>query len=258
MQVQPALQLDHVAKRYGRHDVLKGVDLVVEPQEFIALVGVNGAGKTTLIKALLDFCAIDGGTIQLFGIDHRQTGARARLAFLPERFIPPSFATGWEFLRYMGRLYGERLHAQQVEEVVAQLDLDLESLAKPVRELSKGMAQKLGLAACLLSGRELFVLDEPMSSLDPKARAMFKRYLLGLKDKGLSLFFSTHLLADVEQLCDRMAVLHKGQVCYAGSPQDFLGQYQGPTLEDAYLRCVCDEKPGNAVLNRPREARSRA
>ncbi|MGH8601415.1 MAG: ATP-binding cassette domain-containing protein, partial [Gammaproteobacteria bacterium] len=87
-----ALQFDRVAKRYGRHDVLKGVNLVVEPQEFIALVGINGAGKTTLIKALLDFCAIDGGTIQIFGIDHRKTGARAGLAFLPERFVPPSFA----------------------------------------------------------------------------------------------------------------------------------------------------------------------
>ncbi|MGH8604574.1 MAG: ABC transporter ATP-binding protein, partial [Gammaproteobacteria bacterium] len=210
------------------------------------------------IKALLDFCAIDGGTIQIFGIDHRKTGARAGLAFLPERFVPPSFATGWEFLRYMGRLYGKRIHAQQVEEFVAQLDLDLESLAKPVRELSKGMAQKLGLAACLLSERELFVLDEPMSGLDPKARAMFKRYLMGLKDKGLSLFFSTHLLADVEQLCDRMAVLHQGQVCYAGSPQDFLAQYHGPTLEDAYLRCVGDQESDSAVLSPPRGARSRA
>ncbi|MGH8658307.1 MAG: ABC transporter ATP-binding protein [Gammaproteobacteria bacterium] len=253
-----SLQLDRVAKRYGRHDVLNGVDLVVEPQEFIALVGINGAGKTTLIKALLDFCAIDGGTIQIFGIDHRQTEARARLAFLPERFIPPSFATGWEFLRYMGRLYGKRLRAQQVEEFVAQLNLDLESLAKPVRELSKGTAQKLGLAACMLSERELFVLDEPMTGLDPKARAMFKRYLLGLKGKGLSLFFSTHLLADVEQLCDRVAVLHQGRVCYAGSPQEFLAQYHGPTLEEAYLRCVHDEELGNAVLSPPRGARSRA
>ncbi len=253
-----ALRFDQVVKNHGHLSVLNGVNLVVRANEYLALVGINGAGKTTLIKALLDFCAIDGGTIQIFGIDHRKTSARARLAFLPERFIPPSFATGREFLRYMGRLYGKRPSAPQVEEVLARLDLDLESLAKPVRELSKGMAQKLGLAACLLSERELFVLDEPMSGLDPKARAMFKRYLLGLKDKGLSLFFSTHLLADVEQLCDRMAVLHKGQVCYAGSPQDFLAQYQGPTLEDAYLRCVCDEKPGNAVLSPPRGARSRA
>ncbi|MGH8579167.1 MAG: ABC transporter ATP-binding protein [Gammaproteobacteria bacterium] len=252
------MQLERVAKRYGRHNVLKGVDLVVEHQESIALVGTNGAGKTTLIKALLDFCVIDGGTIQIFGIDHRQTQAPARLAFLPERFTPPSFATGWEFLRYMGRLYGKRLRAQQVEKFVAQLDLNLESLAKPVRELSKGMAQKLWLAACLLSERELFVLDEPMSGLDPKARAMFKRYLLGLKGKGFSLFFSTHLLADVEQLCDRMAVLHQGRVCYAGTPQDFLTQYHGPTLEDAYLRCVGDEEPGSAVLSPLRVARSRA
>lgn len=256
--MQPTVRFEQVTKRYGRHEVLKGVNLVVEPQEFIALVGINGAGKTTLIKALLDFCTIDGGTIQIFGIDHRQTSARARLAFLPERFIPPSFATGWEFLRYMGRLYGERLDAQDVTEVAAQLDLDLESLAKPVRDLSKGMAQKLGLAACMLSERELFVLDEPMSGLDPKARAMFKRYLLGLKGKGLSLFFSTHLLADVEQLCDRMAVLHQGRVCYAGSPQDFLAQYCGRTLEAAYLRCVGDEESGSAVLSPPREARNRA
>lgn len=233
-----ALQFDKLVMGYGQHRVLEGVDLAIDPNEYIGLVGVNGAGKTTLIKGLLDFCEIDGGGIEIFGVSHKKTEARARLAFLPERFVPPQFLTGREFLRCMTRLYGSELRPARIERVLTDLDLDPTVLSKPVRDLSKGMAQKLGLAACLLSGKDLFVLDEPMSGLDPKARAILKRYLRKLKEQGHTVFFSTHLLADVETLCDRMAVLHDGHVSYFGSPQAFRARYGTDTMEEAYLKCV--------------------
>ncbi|MCI0400333.1 MAG: ABC transporter ATP-binding protein [Gammaproteobacteria bacterium] len=236
------LEFDSVAKAYGKQVVLSKVDLVVDEGEFFGLVGVNGVGKTTLIKSMLDFCSIDGGAIEIFGRSHRDTRARSRLAFLPERFIPPYFLTGGDFLLYMCKLHAVTYDPDRVEQMLSALDLDRTALAKPVRQLSKGMAQKLGLVACLLSGKELFVLDEPMSGLDPKARAQFKQLLLDLKAARHTVFFSTHLLSDVETLCARMAILHDGEIRFVGSPQECCSQYDVEGLERAYLACVSGKR----------------
>lgn len=232
------LEIEQLRKRFGRQDVLCGVDLRVEAGEFFGLVGVNGAGKTTLIKCLLDFCDIDGGRIAIHGLAHDAKGARERLVFLPERFVPPYYLTGADFLRYMARLQGVSASSEEVDLVLAALDLEPSALGKPVRMLSKGMAQKLGLAATLLSGKDLLVLDEPMSGLDPKASALFKQQLRKVKAQGRTLFFSTHTLSDVDVLCDRMAVLHAGEVRFVGAPQECRVRYGAETLEQAYLRCV--------------------
>ena len=218
--------------------MLDGLDLEVGAGEFYALVGVNGAGKTTCIKSLLDFCAVDGGEIRLFGEPHTAPRARARLAYLPERFLPPYYLSGRDFLDYMGRLYGRRPGADERTATLAALDLDPEALPRPVRQYSKGMAQKLGLAACLMSGRDLFVLDEPMSGLDPKARLLVKRRLVRLREEGRTVFFSTHMLADVEDLCDRMGVLHAGRLRFDGRPAECRERYGVESLEEAYLRCI--------------------
>ncbi len=234
----PALAIESVAKSFGRQPVLERVTLTVSAGEFVGLVGLNGAGKTTLIKGLLDFAALDAGTISIFGVDHRRTRARERLAFLPERFNPPYFLTGWDFLAHMAKLHGRRHEEEEVLETVEGLDLDPAALARPVRSYSKGMAQKLGLAATLLSGRDLYVLDEPMSGLDPRARALFKRRLLSLREQGRTVFFSTHLLTDVDDLCDRLAVLHEGRVRFLGTPQECCRRYEAFSLEQAFLQCI--------------------
>ena len=122
----------------------------------------------------------------------------------------------------------------------ARLDFDPAGLDKPVRQLSKGMSQKLGLAACLLSNKPLLVLDEPMSGLDPRTRACLKQYLLELKGEGKTVFFSTHMLADVDVLCDRVAILHEGRIRFAGTPARCQAEFQADDLEQAYLRCVSD------------------
>lgn len=234
----PALRFHAVRKNYTRLSVLQGIDLEIPAAEFFGLIGVNGAGKTTLIKSLLDLCAIDGGHIEIFGTAHRETAARACVAYLPERFLPPHYTTGLDFLELMRTLHAATCDATQRETVLAALDFETSALAKPVRALSKGMAQKLGLAAILLSGKPLFVLDEPMSGLDPKARALLKQYLLGLRGRQQTLFFSTHLLSDVEVLCDRIAILHGGSLRFVGRPAECCTQFAAPTLEQAYLRCV--------------------
>ncbi len=237
----PAVEIRGLVKRYGRREVLAGVDLSVGAGEFLGLVGVNGAGKTTLIKCLLDFCDHDGGSASLFGRPVREPRAREKLAYLPERFQPPDFLKGAEFLRIMGRLQGSQPSPGEQEEMLRRLDLEPEVLQRPVREFSKGMAQKLGLSAVLLSGKPLLLLDEPMSGLDPRGRALFKKALLELKEAGVTLFFSTHLLADVEHLCDRMAILHHGRVVFLGTPRACRERYGRDDLEQAFLECVAGD-----------------
>ena len=210
-------------------------------------MGVNGAGKTTLIKSLLDFCQIDQGSIRVFDTEHRLTEARRRLAFLPERFNPPYYLTGREFLGYMAELHGVSYQREAVEGIFHHLDLDMEALGRPVRTYSKGMSQKLGLATCFLSQRDLLILDEPMSGLDPKARALFKDYLGSVKNGRQTLFFTTHLLNDVESLCDRLAILHNGEVRFIGSPAECCRSFDAANLERAYLTAIDTDRPLNSA-----------
>nr|WP_314859178.1 ABC transporter ATP-binding protein [uncultured Undibacterium sp.] len=233
-----AIHLQQVVKNYDKKTVLKSIDLEIAQGEFFGLVGMNGAGKTTLLKCLLDFCAVDQGTIEIFGVSNRLTQAREPLAFLPERFMPPYYLTGKDFLTYMLRLQNIPYQPEVAEQALHELDLDLSALTKPVRSYSKGMTQKLGLAACFLAQKKLYVLDEPMSGLDPKARALLRARLQALREQGGTLFFSSHALADVEGICDRMAILHEGQLRFVGSPQACREQYAAETLEQAYMRCI--------------------
>lgn len=238
------LRFEGVRKCFASREVLRGLDFSVRQGEFFAFVGANGQGKTTLIKGLLDFIRIDGGTIFIHDQNHRETRARSNLAYLPERFTPPYFLTGGEFLRYVSQLHQQPYNDDHVAETLTSLDLDLADLKRPVRAYSKGMTQKLGLAGAFLSGRELLVLDEPMSGLDPKARVLLKRQLLRLKAQGRTLFFSTHLLADVEELCDRMAILHQGHLRFEGSPSSCRTLFPGKTLEESFIQCIEEEKEG--------------
>ncbi len=234
----PVVRFDRIEKRYGATPVLRAVNLAVARGEFLGLAGVNGAGKTTLIKCMLDFCAVDGGRIELFGLPHTEPRSRAPVSFLPERFVPPYYLTGRDFLRFMLALQERPYVEADVGTMLEALDLDPGALAKPVRAYSKGMTQKLGLAACFLGERELYVLDEPMSGLDPKARACVKALLARLKARGATLFFTSHALADVEEICDRMVVLHQGVPYFSGPPRALCDHYGETSMERAFLRCI--------------------
>ena len=234
----PAIRFQNVAKRYGTTQVLSDVDLEVCQGEFFGLVGMNGAGKTTLLKCLLDFCALDGGNIEIFGVSQRLTKARRPLVFLPERLVPPYYLTGQDFLKYLLKLQSLQYRPDAVSSMLAALDLDTAALTRPVRSYSKGMTQKLGLAACFLADKELLVFDEPMSGLDPKARALLKSRLMSLRAAGRTLFVISHALADVEEICDRMAILHRGAIRFVGSPADCCREFDADTLEQAYLKCI--------------------
>jgi ABC-2 type transport system ATP-binding protein len=236
----PCVRFDAVHKSFGKTRVLRGVGFSVEPGEFVGLAGVNGAGKTTLLKCMLDFCSPDSGRIELFGITSTQPRARARIAFLPERFSPPYYLDGRGFLKLSAQLHGQRYQPERVNEMLEALDLMPSALTRAVRTYSKGMTQKLGLAAVFLAKADLLVLDEPMSGLDPKARACVKALLAKARKAGQSLFFTSHSLFDIEEICDRVIVLHRGVPYFAGTPRELCQDFGGcsDSTEQAFLRCI--------------------
>jgi len=233
-----AIQCQQVNKTYSRHQVLDNVNIEVPKGHFYGLVGMNGSGKSTMIKAILDLISIDNGLITLFGESHRKVSARKYVAYLPDRFSPPIHLRCKDFLQYMLELHSRKQSNKEIYDMLDALELDQEIMASSVGRLSKGMTQKLGLISCLLSRKSLLILDEPMSGLDPKARVLFKKQLFKLKEQGVTLFFSSHVLADVDELADKMAVLHKSKLLYEGTSTGFKQSYSGSNLEDAYINCV--------------------
>jgi ABC-2 type transport system ATP-binding protein len=233
-----ALRAEGLVKRFGARRALGGVTLEVAAASAVGLVGANGAGKTTFIKCALDLCALDAGRVEIFGADSRRAGARARLAYVPERFMPPYYLLGREFLAMTLELAGARFDAERARSLALELELEPQALERPVRQLSKGMTQKLGLAACFLRDADLYVLDEPMSGLDPAGRVAVKTVLARLRGAGRALFFTSHVLADVEELCSRIALLDCGAVRFQGSPAELCRRFGDDNLERAFLACI--------------------
>src|SRR5207247_8567866 len=164
------------------------------------------------------------------------------LASLPGRFMPPHYLTGTEFLRTLAALAGTAYDEARAARLAAELELERDALARPVRSLSKGMTQKLGLAGCLALERELYVLDEPMSGLDPAARVAVKSVLQRLSAEGRTLFFTSHVLADIADLCSSIAVLERARLRFRGPPQALCARYGEASLERAFIRCIRDEQ----------------
>jgi len=228
----------HVNKSFADKRVLENVDLEVKSGEFFGLVGMNGCGKSTLIKSILDLVGIDSGKIFIHDVPHKKVSARNNIAYLPDRFSPPVHLRGQDFIQYMLCLHGGERSQEKIDEVLDGLELDTAVMRESVNKLSKGMTQKLGLASCLLSGKSLLILDEPMSGLDPRARVLFKKQLRKLQQQGATVFFSSHVLADVEEMADTMSVLHNSHIRFTGSPEEFKQQYGGANVEQAYMNCI--------------------
>ena len=232
------INCQQIVKRFASKVVLDHIDLSVKQGEFFGLVGMNGSGKSTLIKSILDLTGINAGNISIHGRSHRKVNSRDNVTYLPDRFSPPAHLRAQDFIQYMLRLHGGDYNQQKIEQVLDGLELDKSIMHQSVNKLSKGMTQKLGLASCLLSGKSLLILDEPMSGLDPRARVLFKKQLAQLKQQGATVFFSSHVLADVEEMADTMAVLHNSKIYFSGSPEKFKQQYHGENVEQAYMNCI--------------------
>ncbi len=229
------LEVRQVSKSYGGKNVLDSISLALEPGEIFGLIGLNGIGKTTLIKAILDLHQADGGECFLFGISSREVVSRRRLSYLPEKFQPSRYLKGREYLSLALSFYGVTYDHAKAEAEAESLDLAPMALSKRVGSYSKGMGQKLGLLGAFMSEAPLLILDEPMSGLDPRARILLKRKMLAARDGGRTLFFSSHILADIDEICGRIGVLHDRTLRFLGPPHAFREKHKNLPLEAAFL-----------------------
>lgn len=204
----PAIRTRGLVKDYGRVRALDGLDLEVERGEVLGFLGPNGAGKTTTIRLLLDLIRPSAGTVEVLGVDPRAGGPtlRARIGYLPGELGLPPTRTAGEYLHYLARLRGG---APRLDALVARLGLDL---ARPLRTLSRGNKQKVGLVQAFMHAPELYVLDEPTSGLDPLLQQVFRDLVTEVVADGATVFLSSHVLAEVEQLTRRVAIIRAGRV----------------------------------------------
>lgn len=216
----------------GKTQVLFDVSFEVPQGLCCGFVGNNGAGKTTSLKCILEFLTPDTGEILFFG-EKLKVSSRSRIGYLPERPYLYEFLSVWDFLKFHWDLTFDRSEgfAKKAEEVLQLVGL-YENRDKVMRKFSKGMLQRAGLAQALIHNPDLLILDEPMSGLDPDGRLMVKNILKELKKQGKTLFFSSHLLEDVEELCEQLVVVHHGKILHSGTLKSFQNQFQ--SLEEAF------------------------
>jgi ABC-type multidrug transport system ATPase subunit/ABC-type antimicrobial peptide transport system permease subunit len=207
--------------RRGRVTALHDVSISVEAGTIFGLIGQNGAGKSTLIKLLLGLSSPDGGSASLLGCRPGDAMGRRRIGYLPESMRLPDHFTGPEFLHYMGRLNDVEpaVLRQRIPRLLARVGL--EGVQKPVKTYSKGMLQRLGLAQALVNDPELLFLDEPTDGLDPLGRIDVRDLLLELRAEGKTIFLNSHLLSEIEVVCDRIVILDKGVVACTTTPAEF-------------------------------------
>jgi ABC-2 type transport system ATP-binding protein len=227
--VANALAVHGLVKRYGSVQALKGVDLEVGEGELVGLLGPNGAGKSTLVKIAVGLVRPSGGTAEVAGARAGSRPARAALGYLAELFRFPGWYTADEVLELHQRLArstGGAAERKRLLELVSLTD----SAKRRVDGMSKGMQQRLGLAQALVGEPRMLLLDEPTSALDPVGRRTVRLLLEELRGRGVSVLLNSHLLSEVELVCDRVTILLAGEVVAAGTPAE-LSQPKGVELE---------------------------
>jgi len=231
------IEIVDVTKIYKNGKGIFAIDLQVQKGEFCALIGVNGAGKTTLLKALIGALYIDSGRILIDGVSSASLKAKRKIAFLPETVEPLAYLRGEEYVTLMAKLSEKDVDTEQLEYFCDSLAFEKRALKQKIYTYSKGMKQKISLIATFLADTPLIILDEPMSGLDPLVRAKLKSFLLAQKGKK-TIFFASHILADVEELADSIAIMHEGRLLYRGSPATFINQHKSKNLESAFLDAI--------------------
>ncbi len=229
----PAVQIQQLRKVYRTGffmnqtiESLKSCTLTVYPGETFGLLGQNGAGKTTLLKTLVGIVRPSGGTGKLLGSPLGQREVKQRIGYLPENAYFYDYLTGWEFLEYAAGLFQlpTSIQRRRIPELLNLVGLDISTARKKqLRQYSKGMLQRIGMAQALINDPELIFLDEPMSGLDPLGRYQLREIILALKAQGKTIFFNSHVLSEVEQICDRIGILDRGELICEGALDELLG-----------------------------------
>ncbi|OYQ65122.1 multidrug ABC transporter ATP-binding protein [Pseudanabaena sp. SR411] len=208
---------------------LQDFSLTIRQGETFGVLGPNGAGKTTLLKILLGIVKPTSGTGEILGYPLGDRAAKQSIGYLPENAYYYDYLTGWELLDFIGSLFGvaPSLRRQRIADLLDLVGLS-QSVArkKQLRQYSKGMVQRIGVAQALINDPEIVFLDEPMSGLDPVGRYQVREIILMLKNQGKTVFFNSHILSDVELICDRIGILNKGELVAMGTLNELLGTEQ--------------------------------
>ena len=235
--VPSALAVHDLRKRFGAVHALKGVDLEVGEGELVGLLGPNGAGKSTLVKILVGLVRPSGGTAEVAGARAGSHAARAALGYLAELFRFPGWYTADEVLELHQRLAGSTGGAAERARLLELVALS-DATKRRVDGMSKGMLQRLGIAQALVGNPRLLLLDEPTSALDPVGRRTVRVLLEHLRGEGVSVLLNSHLLSEIELVCDRVAILLGGELVAAGTPHE-LSRPRGVELEtDAGVQMI--------------------
>jgi len=229
----PIIEINNLTKDYEvgfwrkrKVRALDGLSLTVEPHQIFGFLGANGAGKTTTLKLLMRLIFPTNGSVRILDRDISDVSMHARIGYLPESPYFYDYLTAREFLNYCGELFGLNRNVRQArsEELVARVNLDRKSWDRQLRKFSKGMLQRVGLAQALVNDPEIVFLDEPMSGLDPVGRREVRDLILALRSEGKTVFMCSHILSDIEVLCDSVAILKGGSVARSGSLEELRAQ----------------------------------
>jgi ABC-2 type transport system ATP-binding protein len=225
----PIVEIENLTKDYEvgfwrkrKVRALDGLTLTVEGGEIFGFLGANGAGKTTTLKLLMRLIYPTAGRARILGRDINDVGMHARIGYLPETPYFYDYLTAREFLSYCAELFGysRTERRRRAEELLARVHLDEKSWDKQLRKYSKGMLQRVGLAQALVNDPEIVFLDEPMSGLDPIGRREVRDLIASLRASGTTVFMCSHILSDIEVLCDRVAILNRGRLSETGSIEE--------------------------------------
>jgi ABC-2 type transport system ATP-binding protein len=226
-----ALEIEHLSKDYEkgflrkkRTRALDDLTLNVRPGQIFGFLGGNGAGKTTTIKTLMRLIFPTEGSARILGHDIADVKMHARIGYCPENPYFYDYLTPREVMEYFGELFGQTKaeRRSKTEELLTAVGLSEKDWRRQLRKFSKGMLQRVGIAQSLINDPEIVFLDEPMSGLDPVGRREVRELIAGLRDKGTTVFMSTHILSDIEALCDEVAILRGGKLAASGSLNDLL------------------------------------
>ncbi len=240
------IEITGLRKRYGRHEALRGVDLEVGEGELVGLLGPNGAGKSTLVKIACGLVQPTSGTAHVAGAAAGSLEAQRGLGYLAELFRFPEWLSADELLALHQKLAESGGGAAERAELLDLVGL-AEAAERPVGQMSKGMQQRLGIAQAMIGSPRLLLLDEPTSALDPAGRRTVRGLLEELRSRGVAVLLNSHLLSEVELVCDRVAIIARGEVVAAGTPAE-LSRPGGVEIETAagsrvFLEATRDDAP---------------
>ncbi len=234
------LRVEFRSREMGQQTKLavNNLSLSVQPGEVFGFLGPNGAGKTTTMNVLLGFVNATSGDAYLFGENVREPIARQRIGYLPEMTYYYKFLTAEELLRFYAKIFKvpKTERERRIDAVLKLVELD-HARTRQIKTYSKGMQQRAGLAQALINNPDLLILDEPTSGLDPIGRMKVREIIQRLRDEGRTVFFSSHELGEVESVCDRVAILHQGELKALGRVSDIVAEHQC-NLEEAFLRII--------------------